>query len=41
MMDLLDLLGLLDPLEVPLDHQVVTLDILAGVTRDILTTEDR
>ena len=38
---MMDLLGLLDPLEVPLDHQVVTLDILAGVIRDIRTTEDR
>jgi len=40
-MDLQDLRDLLDPLEVPLDHQVDTLAILAGVTRDILAIEDR
>ena len=38
---MMDLLGLLDPLERPLDHLEATLAILAGVTRDILTIEDR
>ena len=38
---MMDLLGPLDPLELPLDHLVATLAILAGVTRAILTTEDR
>ena len=41
MMDLRDLQDPLDPLEVPQDHQVDTLAILAGVTRDILAIEDR
>ena len=38
---MMDLLDLLDPLERPLDPLVATLAILAGVTRDILTIEDR
>jgi hypothetical protein len=37
----MDLLGLLDLLERPLDHLVATLAIQAGGTRDILTIEDR
>ena len=41
MMDLRDLQDPRDLLEVPLDHQVDTLAILAGVTRDILAIEDR